>query len=342
MNFRGWEVPKCFRPFEEEYTVLKDNIALLDLSFQGIIELRGKDRTRFLHGMVTNDIQSLSVGQGCYALMLTPQGKILTDMRIFCSEEALILMIDSDLIEKNITLLRKYIISDQVEVVDRSSELTVVSLQGPKTTEMLNLLNTDRNLPTAPFEHLQTNMGGTSVRCARMSRTTAGGYDLILAHTALVDLWNTLLSTGAPLGLQSVGLEAWDVHRLEAGIAWYGFDMDDRRIPVETGLQDAISFNKGCYIGQEVVARATYRGQINRRLTGLLLSGKAPAGRGDKVFRNKQEVGWITSSAYSPRLNQPIALAYIRREAWDPGTLLRVEHQGTLRDSQVTTTFFPE
>jgi len=185
-------------------------------------------------------------------------------------------------------------------------------------------------------------MGGTSVRCVRMSRTKAGGYDLILAHTALVDLWNTLLSTGAHLGLQSVGLEAWDVHRLEAGIAWYGFDMDDRRIPVETGLQDAISFNKGCYIGQEVVARATYRGQINRRLTSLLLSGKEPAGRGDKVFRNKQEVGWITSSAYSPRLNQPIALAYIRREAWDPGTLLRVEHQGTLRDSQVTTTFFPE
>lgn len=342
VNFRGWQIPKRFRPFEEEYTVLKNNIGLLDLSFQGIIELQGRDRLRFLHGMVTNDIQNLSVGQGCYALMLTPQGKILTDMRIFCSEQALILMVDSDLIEKDIALLRKYIISDQVEVVDRSAELTVVSLQGPKAAEMINLLNTEGNLPTSPFEHLQTDLGGISVRCARISRTTAGGYDLILARTALVDLWNTLLNTGAPLGLQGVGLEAWDVHRLEAGIVWYGFDMDDRRIPLETGLQDAISFNKGCYIGQEVVARATYRGQINRRLTGLLLSGKEPADQGDKIFRNEQEVGWIPSSSYSPRLKQAIALAYIRREAWDPGTLVRVEHQGILSNSEVTTTFFPD
>lgn len=336
MEFRGWEIPNRFISLEEEYAALENDAGLLDLSAQGILELRGKDRSRFLHGMVTNDIRNLSPGQGCYALMLTPQGRILTDMRILCLEDSLMLVIDSDLIQKDLTLLRKYIISDQVEVIDRSADLAVLSLQGPKASEAVGSLCTEPVLPEAPFEHLPINLGGISARCARIRRTAAGGYDLILASDHLADLWNALLAKGGRLGLRPAGLEAWNAHRLEAGIAWYGFDMDEARIPLETGLEDAISFDKGCYIGQEVVARATYRGHVNRKLMGLVLSGNQPAEREDKVFRNGQEVGWVTGSAYSPRLQRAVALAYVRREVWRPGTVVRVESQSAPGNAEVT------
>jgi aminomethyltransferase len=337
LEFRGREIPNHYGSLEEEYAALKHEAGLIDLSVQGIIELQGRDRSRFLHGMVTNDIQNLSPGQGCYALMLTPRGRILTDMRVLCLEDSLMLVIDSDLVEKDLALLRKYIISDQVDVIDRSADLAMLSLQGPKAAEVIGSLCSEPVLPETPFEHRSIRLGDTSVRCARIRRTGAGGYDLILAPTRLVDLWNALLQNGARLGLCPAGLEAWNVDRLEAGIAWYGFDMDEARIPLETGLEDAISFTKGCYIGQEVVARATYHGQVHRKLRGLLLCGRQPAGGGDKIFRDGREVGWVTGSAYSPRLQRAIALAYVRREAWDPGTTVGVESRGALSNAEVTT-----
>ena len=335
VEFRGREVPKRFTSLDEEYAALGHEAGLLDLSVQGVVELRGRDRSRFLHGMVTNDIRSLSPGQGCYALMLTPQGRILTDMRVLCLEEALMLLVDADLVEKDLALLRRYIIADQVEVIDRSADLAVLSLQGPRAAEVIAGLFRGTSPPEAPFEHRLIQVGNLPVRCARVRRTASGGYDLIVPESRSVDLWNLLLQAGNPVGLRPVGLEAWNVRRLEAGIPWYGVDMDEARIPLETGLEEAISYSKGCYIGQEVVARATFRGHVNRKLTGLLLSSEEPARGGDKIFRKGQEVGWVTDSAYSPGLRRAIALAYVRKEAWDPGTSVGVDSAGGRTDAEV-------
>ena len=336
VEFRGREVPNRFTSLDEEYAALGNEVGLLDLSLQGVVELRGRDRSRFLHGMVTNDIRGLSPGQGCYALMLTPQGRILTDMRVLCLEEALLLVVDADLVEKDQALLRKYIIADQVEVIDRSADLTILSLQGPKAAEVIAGLCRETSPPEAPFEHRLVQVGHLPARCARVRRTASGGYDLIVPKPQSVDLWNLLQQAGKSAGLRPAGLEAWNVHRLEAGIAWYGVDMDEARIPLEVGLEEAISYSKGCYIGQEVVARATFRGQVNRKLTGLLLSSGEPAQGGDKIFRDGREVGWVTDSAYSPRLQRAIALAYVRKEAWDPGTSVGVDGAGGRTDAEVT------
>ena len=169
-----------------------------------------------------------------------------------------------------------------------------------------------------------------------MRRTASGGYDLIVPEPRSVDFWNLLLQAGESAGLQPAGLEAWNVHRMEAGIAWYGIDMDEARIPLEVGLEEAISYSKGCYVGQEVVARATYRGQVNRKLMGLLLSSGRPAHGGDKIYRDGQEVGWVTGGAYSPRLQRAIAVAYVRKESWEPGTTVGVESGGGRTDAEVT------
>lgn len=336
VEFRGREVPNRFTSLNEEYAALGHKVGLLDLSLQGVVELRGRDRSRFLHGMVTNDIRNLSPGQGCYALMLTPRGRILTDMRVLCLEEALVLLVDADLVEKDLALLRRYIIADQVEVIDRSADLAVLSLQGPKAAEAIAGLHGGTSLPEAPFQHHLIQLGNLPARCARVRRTAAGGYDLIVPQSQSVGLWKLLLQAGKPAGLRPVGLEAWNVHRLEAGIPWYGVEMDEARIPLETGLEEAISYSKGCYIGQEVVARATFRGHVNRKLMGLLLSSGEPARGGDKIFRNGQEVGWVTDSAYSPGQRRAIALAYIRKEAWDPGTSVGVDSAAGRTDAEVT------
>lgn len=336
VEFRGREVPNRFTSLDEEYSALGDEAGLLDLSVQGVVELRGRDRSRFLHGMVTNDIGRLSPGQGCYALMLTPQGRILTDMRVFCLEESLMLVVDVDLVEKDLALLRRYIIADQVEVIDRSADLAILSLQGPKAAEVVAGLCGGASPPEAPFEHRRIQVGNLPARCARVRRTASGGYDLIVPESRSVDLWNHLLQAGKPAGLRPAGLEAWNVRRLEAGIAWYGLDMDEARIPLEVGLEEAISYDKGCYIGQEVVARATFRGQVNRKLMGLLLASGEPAQGGNKIFRNGREVGWVTGSAYSPGLGRAIALAYVRKEAWEPGASVAVEAAGGRTDAEVT------
>lgn len=336
VEFRGREVPNRFTSLDEEYTALGHEAGLLDLSVQCVVELRGRDRSRFLHGMVTNDIRSLSPGQGCYAFMLSPQGRILTDMRVLCLEEALRLVVDADLVEKDLALLRKYIIADQVEVIDRSADLAILSLQGPKAGEVIAGLCPGTSPPEGPFEHRLIQVGNLQAGCARVRRTASGGYDLIVPEPRSVDLWNLLLQAGKPAGLRPAGLEAWNVRRLEAGIPWYGVDMDEARIPPETGLEEAISYSKGCYIGQEVVARATFRGHVNRKLMGLLLSSREPARAGDRIFRNGREVGWVTDSAYSPGLRRTIALAYVRKEAWDPGTSVGVDSVGGRTDAEVT------
>ena len=335
VEFRDREVPSRFTSPDGEYAALGHEAGLLDLSVQGVVELRGRDRGRFLHGMVTNDIRGLSPGQGCYALMLTPQGRILTDMRVLCLEEALMLVVDADLVEKDLALLRRYIIADQVEVIDRSADLAILSLQGPKADAAIAGLCRGTSLPQDPFEHQLIQVGHLQARCARVRRTASGGYDLIVPGPQSIDLWRLLLQAGKPAGLRPVGLEAWNVRRIEAGIPWYGVDMDEARIPLETGLEEAISYSKGCYIGQEVVARATFRGQVNRKLMGLLLSSGEPAQGGDKIFRNGREVGWVTDSAYSPGLRRAIALAYIRKEAWEPGTSVAVDSSAGRTDAEV-------
>ena len=340
-DFRGWKIPIRFQSLDKEDFILRNKVGLLDLSFLGIIELRGKDRSRFLHGMVTNDIKSLSVGQGCYALMLNPQGKILSDMKVLSLKETLLLILEPDLTEKTLSLLKKYIISEQVEAINLSSDLAVLSVQGPHSKQVINLLNTTREPPSSPFENFHVELEGLKLHCARINRTIYGGYDLIITRKRLSYLWNALLENKS-LDLQPVGIEALNVHRLEMGIPWYGIDMDENRIPAEIGLDEAISYTKGCYIGQEIVARSTYIGKVNRKLIGLLFSTKTPAKKGDKIFINDQEVGWITSSLYSPRFNHAIALAYIRQKGWIPGTKVKVKTQLTLEEAIVTKHTFPE
>ena len=174
------------------------------------------------------------------------------------------------------------------------------------------------------------------MRVCRVNRTISGGYDLLVPNDQLIATWR-LFTAENTSGIRPVGWEASNIHRVEAGIPLYGVDFDESQIPLEAGLDNAISLKKGCYIGQEIIARATYLGHLNRRLGGLLLDGDRPAIKGTKVFKEEKEVGWITSSVLSPCVGKPIALAYLRREAWEPGAKLVVRGEVSSIQGEVAT-----
>ncbi len=333
----GWEVPLRFSSVNDEYEILHKDAGILDLSACGVFELKGEDRTRFLHGMVTNDIKALQPGNGCYAALLTPQGKMIADLRVFCLEDSYVLTVEPSLRDSLAPSLRKYIIGDRPQLLDRSEELAILSFQGSKALEILSHLISGP-LPLPPFGHLTCEIGGLRAQICRVDRIVHIGYDIILERSNLVDFWQLLMEKGKLMGAKPVGLEAYNIHRIEAGIPWYGLDMDESTLPHEAGLEkNAISLTKGCYIGQESVARITYRGQVNRRLTGLLLASNQPASKGDKIFKGEQEVGWITSSAYSPGLQKAIALGYVRRDSLETSTSLRVRHDDGSLECEITT-----
>ncbi len=318
----GWGMPLRFSSFSEEYGVLKDSAGLLDFSDDTILEVSGRDHVRFLHGMLTNDIKALLPGKGCYAAMLTPQGRIVADMQVYREEESIILLSSPVLRDKLPQALKKYIIADQVDVKDVSDLWGVLSIQGPKASNGLSQI-TSASLPQSPFDHAITEVLGAQVRFFRRSRIPPGGYDLMVSKEKLTESWDLLLKSGEFYGLRPVGWEAFNAMRVESGVPLYGLDLDESHLPLEAGLQSAISLTKGCYMGQEIVARATYRGQLNWKLSGLLLPETDPLPKGCKILKDGKEVGQVTSSVFSPTLGRAIAMSFLRREVLEPGTLLQ-------------------
>lgn len=335
LNDRGIELPERFSNVLEEYQAARETAGLLDLSFRVQIRMSGEDRVTFLQGMVSNDVRALRPGEGCAAAFLTEQGRIVADLRVYTLETCLLLDVDARIKDKTIEMLSRFIIADDVEMEDLSETQTTLALQGPLSSQVLEAAGVPVAL-SKPFQHCEATPAGVSVRIIRVSDTGEDGYELLVPSAQAQSVWQALLQAGTPVGLRPVGLAALNALRIEAGIPWYGLDMDEGRLVLEVGFEHAISFKKGCYLGQEVVERATARGHVNRKLSGLSVQGDLLPAHGDKLFHDSQEAGWITSATVSPRLGQPIALGYVRREYLTPGTQLRIDRQGTPVIAEVT------
>lgn len=317
-----------------EYQTIRDSAGLLTLTGNSILSVTGRDRARFLHGLLSNDIKGLKEGQGCFAAMLNTQGKTLSVLEVLCLEDSFLLLLGPELLEKVQAHLRKYIISDQVEIMPMSGEHVLLSLQGPRAIEKINGIF---DLPGTLhlFDHFQARRGALTLRIVISDRSGLGGVDLIVPESQEEDLRRILLDGGIAPSIKEASMEALNLHRVEAGIPWFGVDLNETQLPLEAGLKNAISYTKGCYLGQEIIARATYRGHLNRKLMGLVLEGIDPALRGFPLFHGDKEVGFITSSIFSPTLQSGIALAYLRQEVWEPGTMLMIKNDGVPQTAKV-------
>lgn len=275
-----------------------------------LLGLSGADHRRFLHGMVTNDIEALRPGAGCHAAMLTTKGKMLADLVVYCDADRLLLEFDGALREKIKGVFDRHIIMDDVEVTDHSDEVVQKGLYGEDAAA---LIATATGLPLAALASLPNYhfLTAGAIRVARAPELGLPGYHL----------FGDLTIEAEPLDD-----EAFEERRIEAGTPLYGIDMGEDRLPIEAGVTDAVSFTKGCYLGQEVIARATNLGHINRKLVGLWIDGEALPDRGAKLSATtRPEAGFITSTVRSRRFGRTIALGYVHRTLWDPGTRLALE-----------------
>jgi len=332
----GWLLPMHFGNLAAEYDAARGSVGLIDLSHRGLLQITGPDRVTFLQGMLSNDLQALRPFEGHYATILNQQGKVLADLRVLCAMNSLYLDFWEPLKDKIVAHLNRYLVADEVEIADRTDEYAMLSLQGPRSEALLAELAGDAQPPEQLAHHAMFNAEGAAICAVRSSHTGEPGFDLIIPKTGLVSVAQRLTEIGRRFAAAWIGEEALEILRVEAGIPIYGTDITEDNLLLETGLETHVSFTKGCYLGQEIVERVRSRGHVNRKLLGLLISGATPARHGDAIRADEKQVGTITSSVNSPRLSCAIALGYIHRDHWEPGTQVTVSSLAGLTTALVT------
>lgn len=295
-------------PEATEYAALTEGCALVDRSERGKLAFAGPEAAEFLDGQVTNAVAALAPGTGCYAALLTNKGKMLADMRLLrVDADTVLLDCERPALQAVFDVLRRALVGWKAELRKRTLQEACLSLVGPRARAVAGA----EDMPAAEHAHRAAAIGGAQVRVA----VTDLGLDVLCAAEDASAVRAALLAAGAV----EVAEAAAEVVRVESGRPRHGVDLDETVIPEEAGLNDrAVSFTKGCYVGQETVARLHYKGRPNRHLRGLRLS--APAAPGTPLRLGDREVGQLTSVVVSPRFG-PIGLALVRREA-APGTTL--------------------
>lgn len=318
--------------FPEEYRALREAAGVLDRSERGRVAAVGRDRLGYLHAMLTNDIAVLRPGAGCYAMYLTPQGRIITDMVVLELGDLTLLDIEPGHSQELVEKLEQFIFSEDVQLSDLGSRLAEIAVCGPHAAGALQaaLENADGAGSARDFEALadygsmRRSFNGASAVVAADRGLAVPVFSVYLDREQAGAFVDTLLRAGA----MRVSAEALDTLRIEAGRPRYGIDMDETTIPLEAGVEHrAISFTKGCYPGQEVITRVLHRGhgRVAKRLVGFNCELTVPT-RGDKVMAAEREIGHVTSATTSPAMQVPIALGYVQRDFVQPGTAVSIVH----------------
>lgn len=324
--YQEWEVPAVFSRVQEEYRAACATAAVADLSHRGVLRVAGPERTAYLQSMLSNEVKDLRPGDGNHTTLLTPQGRLLGDMGLLCGGDEVRLLCEPLARQPVFELLAKYGVLSDVEVEDVSAEYAQLAVLGPQAVAALGRagLAGVSAWPSEPWRWVAARWRKQPVTVVRSRLAEAGGFELLLPRQLGVDLWTAL---GAA-GVMALGFEALNLLRLEAGVPLFGIDFDHTHLPVEANLLDAISYTKGCYVGQEVLARLRARGHVSRRLSGLVLEGDSAPPAGATVLHAGENVGEVTSGVFSPKLGKPIALAYVRWKTLEEQAPLTVVWEG--------------
>lgn len=320
-----WIVPWRFQAFEVEYEALRARVGLLDDSTQALIEVRGADRVDFLHRLLTNDIKRLAPGSGCQAALLNPSGKLIAPLLVLAQEDSLWLMCEMPQATTVMQQLDQYHFSEQVTFTNHERAYAVLAVQGPTTIAVLTeLYGRVISLPR-PGDHVTISFQQIPVWVIRHSLTAEIGT-LCLVKTEHAEwLWEQWQRWSPSANVTRVGWDALNVARIEAGIPWWGVDMDGSHLLPETGLEAVmVSDTKGCYIGQEIIARLQTYGSVSKRLVGLRLTPPHVPQRADAIVRGDEPLGQVTSACDSPALRCPIALGYVKRPFYESSTPVEI------------------
>ena len=320
----GWLLPKKYGSIGQEYDTAKSGVAVIDFSNRGKIRLSGKECFKFMQGMLSNDVIKLESGSGVYATLLNVKGKMIADLYLYKDGEQAFLDLEQGLNKTISELLLKYRLSYKAKIEDVTDEFIQLCYIGPKSTQYLSeLLNEDLSkLDNLGF--IKKNINDCEIFVIKVKRSSEQSFDVYIPIDSKELVEEIVLKEFGGVKPNLIGLDTYEVLRVEAGIPKYGVDMNDSTIPIEAGLWDGLNFEKGCYIGQEVIARIKWRGRVNRHLVGIELEGKTAASPKDKIYGGEKEIGFVTSSVYSYKRDKVICMAYVRREFKDPETVVKV------------------
>jgi aminomethyltransferase len=307
--------------FEPAARALRETCAVVDRSGAGRIELVGADRQRFVNAYLTCEVKGLAPGSGAYGFLTSAQGRILSDMVVLVREDRLWIEVAPGQEGPVTEHLKKYVLADRVEV--RPLADVPVALVGPRSAE---ILGSEEDLPTTAWAHGPRTVLGTEVTLQRGGPSVPWDYTLWVAPSEAPSLIESLAALD---GVQRAGFEALEALRVEKGLPRFGLDYGPENFPQETGLEEAVSYTKGCYLGQEVVARIHYRGGVQKMLRGLVFEGETAPEPGTALLADGREAGTAGSVVRSPRLDRMVGLAILHRRAAAPGTRLELAGGGT-------------
>jgi len=315
LEINGQEAVADYGNVSSEHAALTQSGGILDLSYRGRLCVLGQDRAKFLHGQVTNNVNHLRTAEGCYAAIVSAKGRIQSDLHLYILENEILLEFEPGLADPVKERLEEYIIAEDAQILDVSEHYGLWSVQGPQSAEILKRLPLKLIAAAKPHALVKIEDAALGeIYLANRARTGSGGYDIFVPSAAMAEFASQLAATETQL----CGWSALEIARIEAGIPRFGIDMDETNLAPEALGASAISYAKGCYIGQEIIARVRTYGQAAKALRAIRLPDRLPTvpSRGDKLFLGDKEVGQITSVAGT------VALGYVRREANQPGTEL--------------------
>ena len=323
-----WEMPAFYDPAgawaEYDAATHPGGAGVADRSWRSVLRVRGRDRLTFLQGMVSQDLSSLTPGHGAHAALLDSTGHVLADLRLHVTEDAVLIDADPRCAAVALQLLDKYLIMEKAiveDVTDRWTLLSVIGTGARDAIEKTSAATIAGDLPE--LSHVALSVGDGTALAVRHSMGDIPAYDLWLPRDAAVTAWENLTATGAV----PVGEQALEMLRVEAAIPAWGSELDPSVLLPETEMRDAVSYSKGCYVGQEIVARIHARGHTNKALRSVLFGEDARPAAGDLVYdpTGEREIGRVTSAALSPRHDGcAIALAYVRKEHFEIGSAVAV------------------
>ena len=330
----GWLTPSSYGDELLEYASVRERGAgLIDLSTRGRLLVSGSEAVAFLNGLITNDMKTLEENRWMPAVFPNVQGRLIASVRISRLADddngKPIFLIDTEAAthERVLQTIQKFTLAGDFHVTDLTAQTAHISVQGKQAASIvLASLGVDvAGLSDAAVTRIAVIANDVTMIWDGMiiasSHTGAKGFDLILNATRAVEAWNKFVAAGA----RPVGHDAWETLRIEAGVPRYGQDMDDTTVVTETNLDEAVSYTKGCYVGQEIIARIKYRGHVAKKLRGLLFEGpiklEAPA---VITSSDNKEIGRVTSTTISPHLGRRIALGYLKYEYSSAGTEVRL------------------
>ncbi|MCI0391305.1 MAG: hypothetical protein MOB07_21395 [Acidobacteria bacterium] len=304
-----------------EYDAIRHGVAVIDLSSAGKLQLSGKNAVQFLNGLVSNEVKSLKPGEGVLAAFPNLQGKLVALCRIYHTGAYFLIEMDAINREKVSKNLSRFVPAGEFFVSDRSEQDALISLQGPRSVGLIEALTEQPISDPAQYKISERQIAHTNVFIATHNRCGETGFDIFIPVDALPAVLETIRARGREFDARTVGESAFEIARIEAGVPREGVDAGENYIILESELNDAVSYTKGCYLGQEVIARIHWRGQPAKRLRGLLVDADQAPQQGTQLYAGDgKKVGEITSSTRSIALERFIALAYVHRHYLTPGT----------------------